>query len=282
MMGKFNFLTILICLIFLNDTFSQRIEKPDKLKLTDFSTGSNLIDVLYQRTLVTFPFEEDKSHAEVTDQQFKLKIESIIRIRLKIGASKDNFIILPNIFESDPKILSVDYCYIENNKIKKNQLKSSEILIAKDDSVFYTNFSNIMKDSVVIIDLLYSLTSNKKDRIMIFNNKNVPYQNLKITIDIPEIYTYKNFKIADFFSLDIKKRPGFIRGYHDITNSGSPVTGKIIADVIKNQFPSTKFQPVFYEVHSYIYTLTEDSKNFISTSYVQAINLSLIRVTSIK
>jgi hypothetical protein len=269
---------IFICLIFLNDTFSQRIEKPDKLKPTDFSTVSNLIDVLYQRTLVTFPFEEDKSHAEVTDQQFKLNIESIIRIRLKIADSKENFILLPNIFESDAKILSVNYYCIENNEIKNNKLKNSEILLEKNDSVIFTNFSNIMKDSVVIIDLFYSLISHKKERIMIFNNKNVHYQNIKITIDIPEIYTYKNLKIDDCFSLYIKTKPGEIRGYKNVTSPGSPVTGKIIADVIKN----TTFHPVFYEINSCIYSLAENCKNLISTNYTQAINLSLIRVTAIK
>lgn len=282
MMTKFNFLLILIFLIFLNDTFGQRIEKPDKLKLTDFSTGSDLIDVLYQRTLVTFPFEEDKSHAVVTNQQFKLSIVSLIRIRLKIAAGKDNFILLPNIVESDAKILAADYYYIENNKIKNIKPKNSEILLEKNDSVIYTNFSNVIKDSVVIIDLFYSLVSHKKESIMIFNNKNVSYQNIKITIDIPEIYTYKNVKIADCFSLDIKTKPGEVRGYKNAVTPGSSVTGKIVADAISSQFPNAKFNPVFYKINSHIYTLSESCKNFIPANNAQAINLSLINVYAIK
>jgi hypothetical protein len=281
MMTKFYFLTIFIFITFLNDSLGQRIERPDKLKPLDFSKRSDSIDVMFQRTLVTFPFEENKSSGEVTDQQFKLSIESIIRIRLNRIASTGNFVLLPNIFAVDPKIRSIEYSYLENNKIKNRKIQDSEIILEKSDSVSFINFANIMKDSVVIIDIFYSLITHNKENIMILKNEKTYYQNMKISIEIPGIYTYKYPIIADCLDQDLKSKTGGIRGYQNVNSPNASVTGKIIVDVLKKDFPNANFQAVYLRINSHTYTLTENCLNFVLTNDAKVLKLKLNKITPI-
>jgi len=281
-MNKSYFFTILIFFIITSKIFCQRIEKPDNLKLTDFLTGTTSIEVLFQRTLISFPFEEDKWRGEVSDQQYKLSIESIIRIRLRKIDGNADFALLPNIFESDPKIRSIEYNYVENNKIKNKKFKNLDTLLLKNDSINFVNLSSFMKDSVAIIDLFFSMISQKKERIVIFNNTNVSYHDEKITVDIPEIYTYKNLTIADCMSLELKQKTGGTMGYQNVNSPNAPVTGKIMADVIKKDFPNANYRPVYYKLNSNVYTLTKECLDINSSIYSATVNLSLIRVTPIK
>jgi len=235
---------------------------------------------MFQRTLVTFPFEEDKSLGEVTDRQFKLSIESIIRIRINRVASKGNFVLLPNIFATDPKIRSIEYSYLENNKIKNRKIQDSEIILEKSDSVSFINFTNIMKDSVVIIDIFYSLITLNKENITILRNEKTHYQNMKITIDIPEIYTYNYPILVDCLDHDLKSKAGGIRGYR-MDSSNSSVTGKIVADVFKANFPNAKYKAVYLRINSHTYTLTENCLNFASTNNAKVLTLKLNNIAPI-
>lgn len=281
MRTKFYFMAFFFCITFLNHSLGQRIERPDKLKPVDFSTMAYPIEVMFQRTLVTFPFEEDKSSGEVTDQQFKLSIESVVRIRLKRVEGTGNFILLPNIIDSDIKIRSIEYSYLENNKIKNRKLEDSDVNLEKNDSVTFLNFASLMRDSVVIFDIFFSLISHNKENIMILKNEKIPYQNMKITIDIPEIYSYKNTVISDCLDQDLKSKTGGIRGYQNANSSNASVTGKIIVDVLKEDFPNANFQAVYLRINSHIYTLTEGCMAFITNNNAKVLNLNLIKVTPI-
>lgn len=280
-MSKSCLLMILFFISLYSLAFSQRIEKPGDLNLSDFSISSSSIDVLYQRTLITFLFDEDKSQAKVTDQQFRLSIESIIRIRLTRSSRNYNFVLFPNVFESDPKLKSIQYYYIDKGKIQNNKLKNIDALLAKNDSAHYINFKDIIHDSISIIELHFSLITQKKGEISIFNNKDVHYSNEKITINIPEIYTYKNLQVNDCFGLDIQNMQGSVRGYYDVNLPNANVIGKILADIFQKDYRGSTYRPVYFRINSFVYTLTDECKNNMSINYSPVLDLSLMSVASI-
>jgi|WetSurMetagenome_2_1015567.scaffolds.fasta_scaffold237936_2 hypothetical protein len=252
-MYKFFILTFILTFSSIISSFSQRPEKPQKVKPSDFSLNTNSPQVLYHRALVTFPFKEDKSNGHVTDKQFTLSIEFISRIYLSKSSCNKDFILLSKIFNSIPIIQSIDYYHLDNNKIKKSQIKNSELNLESNDVFYYANFSPLIKDSIAIIDLSYSMTTEKKDFIVLLNTDNVPLHDMKVKIDIPEIYTYKNLRISDCLNSKKINEFGILRGYQ-LANSSAPITGEILADIFKKQFPNANYKPVYFNIKSTLYT----------------------------
>lgn len=242
---------VTISLLIIANGFGQMIKRPAKVKPTDFETSTGM-KVLYQRTLVTFPFREDVSSGNVTDKQFKLSLEFIIRVLLNKSDCNKNFPLLSTAYTGSLKVTSIDYYTLEKNKIKKTDIEKSLIKTEKDGDAIQTNFSSMMKDSVAIIDLFYSIVSDNKDSIIILNYNDIPLQDTKITIDIPEFYAYSSVQKSDCFESETSNRQGYVRGYK-LANSNSSITGKAIAEAMKIQFPKAEYRPVYYKVHSTSY-----------------------------
>jgi hypothetical protein len=267
---------LLILLPFLLSNFSinaQRIEKPDKLKPLDFTKTDRPICVQFQRILVTFPFEENIQSGGATDQQFKLSIESIIRISFKEALKDTSFILLSNIYGSEIKIKSMNYYYLDNNKIINKPFDQSDMVLGKNDSVFYANFSSIIKNPNSIIELNYSLLTSSKENIIFNINKNLPYQNLKINIDIPEIYSYAIIKKNNCLSLKTGRKSGQTMGYKNANSPNATMTGKILAQVFQKNMPGSDYRPVYLMLIPNVYSLSDDCNSLISNADCQILNL---------
>jgi hypothetical protein len=276
-MKQFFLICFFLSMLLNANVFGQRLKKPDKLKLADFSVANN-IAVLYQRTYVSFLFKEDVSRGNVTDNQFKLSAEYILRIFLTKPTSSKDFQLLSKTYNVIPKIKSIDYYSLENNKIKKSDIENSLIKVEQNENVFYTNFSSLMKDSIAIIDLSYSIISDKKDSIVILNYNNIPLHDAIIIIDVPEIYTYSSLKSAGCLELETSTKQGFVRGYQ-MANSNAPVTGKAMADAFKIQFPKADYRPVYFKINSYNYTWTSKCSSVITPNIL---SLYVSRIMELK
>jgi hypothetical protein len=280
-MCKYYSLILLLAFSLQISTFSQRPENPQKLKSSDFLIDNAPPQISYLRTLVTFPFQEDKSNGKVTDNQFKLSIKSISRLHLSKASCNIDYVLSSKLLVSPPIIQSIDYYYLEGNKIKKREIKNSDLIVENNDLFYYVNFSSLINDSLVIIDLSYYVTSEKKDLIVLVNPASIPIQDMKLIVDIPEIYLYKNLITSDCLMVKASSHLGSIRGYR-LANSSGSITGEILAKVFKEQFPNANYEPVYYKLNSNIYTWIKDCKMDSSIFSKPILSLVISNKTELK
>jgi hypothetical protein len=281
-MRYFNLIYVLLCFCTSNCLFSQKIERLEKVTPEDFSRKNTFpIYFLHQSSLIVFPFTEDIFEPGAKDKQFDMSIETLMRFSICKTKSESKIVLCSNIYSVKLNFKSINIYSLHNQTVKTEKIKNSEIQIFENDSSIFADFSNIVKDSLNIIDLNYSLITKKKQDIIVSKTKNAGYENFLIRIDIPEIYTYRNLHLDSCLNEKIANKNGQIMGY-ETSLSNSSLTAKFWADLNKKNNPSLIYRPVMFQIKSIVYNLNNDCIKSFEESKQDIIKLKLSRITEIK
>jgi hypothetical protein len=265
-----------------NSVLSQKIEKLEKITAEDFNGKSAFpIYFLRESALITFPFLEDKFEPGAKDKQFDLSIETIMRFSICKSNSDLKVVLCSNTYSVKLNIKSISIYSLHNKTIKTEKVKNLDLKIFQNDSSIFADLSNIVKDSLDILDLNYSLITKKKQDIIVTKTKNAGYDNFYIRIDIPEIYTYKNDHIDSCLNVKIASKNGQIMGY-ETSSANSSLTAKFWVDFNTKNNPKLIYRPVLFQIKSFVYTLNNDCIKSFEKSNQDIIKLKLSRIAEIK
>lgn len=262
----------------------QRIEKLNQIKSSDFSLDDQTYSKIIQQFLfVTFPFTLRPAKFGAQDDQFKLKYETTVR--LKINEESKDYILRAGPYSEGAEIdiQSIIKYTIEKQKIKENKLKRDEIDINVRDSTFILDFSRITQGTSIIVDIKYSISTNNKGKIIALLDYNKIYNNYVLKLEIPEVYSFEITNIIDELKLNSKSnKNGEIIGYRNF-DLQQPYLSTALKEFYLNNNPNSKvnFQPIYFKINisSYFLPLIMPSP---AEERKEILNLRLLKINEMK
>lgn len=280
-MKVFIYLTIVFISIS-NYTYSQKIKLPDDVESKDFviSNFSNPT-VLCNKLLVTFPYRQNDGYAGALDKYFTLKAESFVRIIFNNRDSCLKLFVFPKSFEGI-KITSIKYYYKNTNSIATRKIKESSVMVTSDNVGSYVDFSKIIQDSTVIIDMSFKAESKNKGNISFNLDRNIVYKDYDVQLFIPEIYSYHLEAIDNFLVSDVQRELlGPEIGYNPGTGIDGHLLPKVLADSFSNEF-HTRYESVRCKENLYAIKMAPTCKELLYNSKKEIINFQLVKIDEIK
>jgi hypothetical protein len=281
-MKIFRYLIIIAFLSICSLSFSQKLKRPDKVTYADF-VPSNFKSptILCNLIQITFPFSPGNINAGALDRYFSLRIESFIRIVFNKDDSCKKLLILPKTFENGIKINSIEYYYKKNNKISTRKIKVTDIEIVTDNTGYNLDFSKILQDSSMILDINFSSNSKNKSIFTLCIDNNKIYKDFNAQIYIPEIYSYNSIT-SDSCILENGNTefPGPIIGYRSLTGRFKILLPKDKADILTNKY-NEEFEPVYLKINMVSIKMNKTCKGLFFSSDKGIIRLKRIRVAEI-
>lgn len=281
---KLNYiLTISVLLSTSTLIYSQKLERFDEITEQDFTiSNSQSPTVLSYKSLVTFPYRQDNANAGAKDEYFTVRVESIVRIKLYKDDSNLKFFGLSKTFENGIKINSIKYYYKNGNSIEARKIKESDILISSDDLGYYIDYSKIVQDSSVIIEISYRSDSKSKQNLQFYLDKNKTYKDYLLQIYIPEIYFYDIFTSDQCIKTEIKKDlRGPMIGYKPATGPYKQLESQVLVDIFKKEFNS-KYEQVYCKNNLFTFRIINTCPEWLKNPTKEIINLKLKNILEIK
>jgi hypothetical protein len=273
-----------ICILLLTSSllYSQKLEKLDEITREDFAFENfQSPTILSQKFLVTFPYKQDNAKAGAKDEYFTLRIESVIRIAIRNSNSDQKILGLPDSFDGDLKISSIKYYYKNGTSIANRKIKESDLILSKNDTGVYIDYSKILTDSIVIIDISYKSDSKSKQMIQFFLEKNKNYKDYTVQINIPQIFFYDFITPDNCIRMEIKKDlKGPMIGYKPATGPYKELQPLVIVELFKKEFNS-KYDQVYCNTNLFTFRKI-NSCTETNESFKEIINLKLKNIAEIK
>jgi len=276
-------LTISVLLSTSTLVYSQKLGKFDEITDQDFTiSNSHAPTVISCRSVVTFPYRQDNANAGAKDEYFTVRVESIVRIMLHKDDSDLKFLGLSKTFENGIKINSVKYYYKNRNTIETRKIKESGVLISSDDMGYYIDYSQIVQDSSVIIDINFRSDSKSKQNLQFYLDKNKTYRDYLIQIYIPEIYFYNIFTSDQCIKTELKKDlPGPMIGYKPATGPYKQLESQLLVDYFKKEFNS-KYEQVYCKNNLFTFSMINSCLEWMEKPTKEIISLKLNNILEIK
>lgn len=288
-MATYRIKIFLVLMSVSNSIYSQSIDKPDDLSIDDFDlVNFKSPTILLYNIMVSFPYIGGGDATGAFDELFNIKIESYMRIALSRAYSTPGLLVIPSTFKNGIKINSLEYHYKKHYSISTRELKKSDVLITSDKLGYYLDFSKSLNDSISIIDINFSSTSNSKEFLSVYLNKNVIYKDFSTKINIPEIYTYE-IEVKDSC---IKSKTdgcfyGPIIGYQNGGNNylWSKFAINRIKDNSRIIWPDDEdwtFFPVYCRLYSYTFRIKNTCPELTKNTFQEILTFKLDSITEIK
>jgi hypothetical protein len=275
-MKELSFFLLMLTLNSSGNLYSQKIDPPRPVTSDDFVFNKEKpLTILSSSTLVTYPFLELGFAVGAIDYNFKLKIESVVRLRFTLIDKNLQFLLVPKEYDTKPDIIYLKYYTIKNHEVISSKIKKSGIQITITESGYMLDLSSLINDSIAIIDLDYWIRPKSKEILVFYNHKDFECLSERIKLDIPEIYNYDISALNKCYSLNVTTRPeGGIVGY----KSYSSATGIISANnmrYLKKNNPNESFQPMHYNLKSYLIESKQNCINVPNQNNTKIFNFTL-------
>lgn len=269
--------TILTILIFNPFVFSQRLSKPEKLTEKHFMLKSPKYPLIIQDdNLITYPFHYNNNTTGALDKYFSLKVESFLRILVKQSDSC-NLLVLPIIYENGLKIKSIKYNYLKDKKITERKVIESDISQITTEKGYFLDFSKVIQDSSVIIDIYIHAESKNKQKLLFLIDKDITYKSYSIQLYIPRIYKYnEGFDTCLSTKFEKDLRGPFI-GYDNGVDNG--LLSEVLAEGFSKQF-GRKYKPVYCKIDYFSFTSNTICPETFD-KIKELVNYSLININEI-
>jgi hypothetical protein len=196
-MKEISLLFILFVIINIFDCISQKINKLENVNLNDFQLSGEKSIILYDESMIHFPYMEYKNLPGAFDETFTLEYERLIRYLCNSNGINDSVLLIPKKLKVKPHIKALQIFFIQNNKVNSEKIKSAKIdLIDNQNGIFlkvpvYDSYKSF------IIDVMYDFKIESKDSIQAFFDNSKLHKNVIMNIIIPEIFKYDEDSISD-------------------------------------------------------------------------------------
>jgi len=275
-------LTIATLLLTTSLIYSQKVERLDEVNEQTFANSPFQTPIILSySTIVTYPYKQDNGKAGAKDEYFDLRIESLVRIRINSTDSVKQLLGLSNTFNSDLKINSIKYYFLDGNTIGFRKIKDQDLAILSNNTGQYIDYSKIVQDSCVILDINFKSDPKSKKNIVFNLDDNIKYADFNLQVYMPEIYFYDILVPSQCIKTEIKRdQIGPKIGYKSKTGPSGSLLPQGLADQFGELF-NTKFDPVYCKIN--LFSFTKINKcDIITDSNKELINLKLKNSTEIK
>jgi hypothetical protein len=196
-----------------------------------------------------------------------------------LSRNNSNILVVPKEYQTKPILETISYHYLDQNKVCVRKIKKSDLQFVNTELGYILDFSSIKIDTTVIIDLKYYYEVKSKQELNFYFDKDMKYNDIKIELNIPEIYNYKIRYEENFFSMEIDEgNLGPEIGYR---SSGPGILGSYFVEMLQRKNPNAIFIPVNCQSN----TITFKLKRNTGIDYVvspKGINLSLLEINEIR
>ncbi len=277
-MKKISVIIFALSLLFSTCLYSQNLEKPKDIDLTDFNNASENSKVLFYRCSVFFPYRGDKFIAGAKDTLFDVRAEVYLRILLNKNDSNCNFLICPKEYDQKPKFRLFKFNTTDQRMIISKKIKDSELEFVNTEIGLFLNLTSFKKDNNAIIDIKYAFTIKSKEAINFYLDANREYKDGQVEIDIPEIYKYSVNTDSRFIIDPVKKeKTGPFVGFRGFNGSG-----ELVGSYWVEHFgSSSNFQRVECKLNSFLFQFKENCFSDSEESMQGIINLVLEKINEI-
>lgn len=278
-MKHLKFILIILMLTCLEQIYSQKISSPQEVTINDFNPQLIGSTYLYYRSLITFPYIENKFEVGAVDKLFSLRFENYLRGSFNIKDS--DILMIPSNYKSKLIIKSIKYFYVDKEKICTRAVKKTDLKFKETEKGYMLDLSTIKRDSNFIIDLRYVFETNDKSIVNFEFEKEKKYVDAKVEIFIPEIYIYNVSYDENYLSKIIEKELlGPKIGYRSISNANNNIIGSYWVEFQKKNNPNATFSDVHCKTSLFTFTFKNDGKSNKRTDL--HINLKLTSINEIK
>jgi len=278
---------LILLLLVLNNflLLSQKLDKPNSINIQDFDISNfNRATVLYNNTLVTFPYKIDYGEAGALDKLFSLRIEGVIRLCLPKNEAMESIAIIPVIYGQEPTINSIMLYYQTGNSITTEKIKTKDLEVFQDSIYYYCSLSNIGSTNNTVIDLFYTCNTplnQAKEKITFRLIRNLVYKDFNVQVIIPEIYYYTDLLNEPLVTIEVGKNyKGPLIGYWN-PFGGPHLTCKALMESFKKAF-GARYEEVYCSQNLTSIRLKSAYRGIVVDSDKEIVSLKLMGINEIR